>query len=339
MERGRCRVPAGHRPRPGVGQRDRRGQVLRRSLRHDRPPAPRPAAPSRRGAQHSMRRPEDSRRCAPSPRRSGAAGSTSSARAGTSTPSSAELGGHLAEKLRAPSVAPGRYDLVIDPTNLWLTIHESIGHATELDRALGYEAAYAGTSFATFDQLGSLRYGSELMNVTGDRTTPYGLATHRDRRRRGRRAVLRHRPRRRSRRLPARPEDRGRGGLRPLERLRLRVLAAHDADPADGERLARAGAGRRSWPRGAHLRRRARHLRRRRQELVDRHAALQLPVHRAAFLRDRARPARRPAPRRRLPGDDDGVLGLALTPRRDAPPTCSAGRSTAARASRARPRR
>ena len=53
------------------------------------------------------------------------------------------------------------YDLVVDPSNLWLTIHESIGHATELDRALGYEAAYAGTSFATFDQLGKLRYGSD----------------------------------------------------------------------------------------------------------------------------------------------------------------------------------
>jgi TldD protein len=87
------------------------------------------------------------------------------------------LPGLLAEKLTAPSVEPGSYDLVIDPTNLWLTIHESIGHATELDRALGYEAAYAGTSFATFDQLGTLAYGSELMNITGDRTTEYGLAT------------------------------------------------------------------------------------------------------------------------------------------------------------------
>jgi TldD protein len=83
----------------------------------------------------------------------------------------------LFEKAKAPGVEPGRYDLVIDPTNLWLTIHESIGHATELDRALGYEAAYAGTSFATLDQLGSLRYGSEVMQVTGDRTTPHGLAT------------------------------------------------------------------------------------------------------------------------------------------------------------------
>nr|WP_284287035.1 TldD/PmbA family protein [Angustibacter aerolatus] len=63
------------------------------------------------------------------------------------------------------------------PSNLWLTIHESIGHATELDRALGYEAAYAGTSFATPDGLGTLRYGSDLMHVTGDRTVEHGLST------------------------------------------------------------------------------------------------------------------------------------------------------------------
>ncbi|WP_030908900.1 TldD/PmbA family protein [Streptomyces sp. NRRL F-5126] len=85
--------------------------------------------------------------------------------------------GLLAEKMRAPSVRAGRYDLVVDPSNLWLTIHESVGHATELDRALGYEAAYAGTSFATFDRLGSLAYGSPVMQVTGDRTAEHGLAT------------------------------------------------------------------------------------------------------------------------------------------------------------------
>ena len=83
----------------------------------------------------------------------------------------------LAEKLKAPSVDAGRYDLVIHPSNLWLTIHESIGHATELDRALGYEANYAGTSFATYDKLGTLQYGSNIMNVTGDRTVEHGLAT------------------------------------------------------------------------------------------------------------------------------------------------------------------
>jgi TldD protein len=89
----------------------------------------------------------------------------------------AELPDLLAEKMGAPSVEAGTYDVVIDPSNLWLTIHESIGHATELDRALGYEAAYAGTSFATFDKLGKLQYGSPIMNVTGDRTADFGLAT------------------------------------------------------------------------------------------------------------------------------------------------------------------
>jgi TldD protein len=89
----------------------------------------------------------------------------------------AALPGLLAEKLAAPSIEAGVYDLVIDPSNLWLTIHESIGHATELDRALGYEAAYAGTSFATLDRLGSLKYGSPAMHVTGDRVVEHGLAT------------------------------------------------------------------------------------------------------------------------------------------------------------------
>ncbi|MBO0846967.1 MAG: TldD/PmbA family protein [Nocardioides sp.] len=89
----------------------------------------------------------------------------------------AEVPDLLAEKLAAPSVEAGTYDLVIHPSNLWLTIHESIGHATELDRALGYEANYAGTSFATVDRLGSLRYGSAVMHVTGDRTVEHGLST------------------------------------------------------------------------------------------------------------------------------------------------------------------
>ncbi len=89
----------------------------------------------------------------------------------------AEMPELLAEKTSAPSVDPGVYDVVIDPTNLFLTIHESIGHATELDRALGYEAAYAGTSFATFDKLGDFQYGAPMMHVTGDRTATHGLAS------------------------------------------------------------------------------------------------------------------------------------------------------------------
>jgi TldD protein len=88
-----------------------------------------------------------------------------------------EIPSLLEEKMASPSVEPGRYDLVIHPTNLWLTIHESIGHATELDRVLGYEAAYAGTSFATLDKLNDLQYGSGIMHVTGDRMVEHGLST------------------------------------------------------------------------------------------------------------------------------------------------------------------
>ncbi len=88
-----------------------------------------------------------------------------------------ELPSLLAEKAKAPSVSAGPTDLVIDPSNLWLTIHESIGHATEYDRAIGYEAAYAGTSFATPDKLGTMRYGAPAMTVTADRTEEFGLAS------------------------------------------------------------------------------------------------------------------------------------------------------------------
>ncbi len=83
----------------------------------------------------------------------------------------------LEEKIKSPFVEEGNYDLVIDPTNLWLTIHESIGHATELDRAIGYEAAYAGTSFATPSLLGKLQYGSNIMNIKADRDSLFGLAS------------------------------------------------------------------------------------------------------------------------------------------------------------------
>ena len=89
----------------------------------------------------------------------------------------AQMPAWLNEKMQAPSVKAGAYDLVIDPTNLWLTIHESVGHATELDRVLGYEANYAGTSFATLDKLNKLQYGSKLMHITGDRNTEHGLAS------------------------------------------------------------------------------------------------------------------------------------------------------------------
>jgi len=77
-----------------------------------------------------------------------------------------------AEKLVAKSVEPGKYDLVLDPSHLWLTIHESCGHPTELDRVLGYEANFAGTSFLTLDKWQSKKfnYGSKLVNIVADKT-------------------------------------------------------------------------------------------------------------------------------------------------------------------------
>ncbi len=83
------------------------------------------------------------------------------------------------QKLTARSVDPGRYDLVLDPTHLWLTIHESIAHPTELDRAMGYEANYAGTSFLAppRDVIGRFRYGQDIMNVQADRRQEGALAS------------------------------------------------------------------------------------------------------------------------------------------------------------------
>src|SRR5437868_15477310 len=64
----------------------------------------------------------------------------------------------VTQKISAKSVEPGKYDLILDPSHLWLTIHESVAHPTELDRVLGYEANYAGTSFLTLDKLKSKNF-------------------------------------------------------------------------------------------------------------------------------------------------------------------------------------
>ena len=81
------------------------------------------------------------------------------------------------DKLTAKSVEPGKYDLVLSPEHMWLTIHESVGHPTELDRVLGYEANFAGTSFATMDKLQSkkFKYGAERVNIVADKVVPGSL--------------------------------------------------------------------------------------------------------------------------------------------------------------------
>ncbi|HET7460972.1 MAG TPA: TldD/PmbA family protein [Longimicrobium sp.] len=82
-------------------------------------------------------------------------------------------------KLTAKPVQPGRYDLVLLPSHLFLTIHESIAHPTELDRILGYEANFAGTSFISpiQDYLGKFRYGPDIFNIQAERSAPGSLAT------------------------------------------------------------------------------------------------------------------------------------------------------------------
>ena len=97
-----------------------------------------------------------------------------------------ELAGHAprvsseaVELLKAPPCPPGRTTLILAGEQLALQVHESVGHAVELDRVLGREASYAGTSFVPADAIGSLRFGSEHVNVTADATNPGGLGTFR----------------------------------------------------------------------------------------------------------------------------------------------------------------
>ncbi|REJ79573.1 MAG: TldD/PmbA family protein [Acidobacteria bacterium] len=88
-----------------------------------------------------------------------------------------QAGEEAVGKLGAKPVEPGKYDLVLHPSHLFLTIHESVGHSTELDRALLWEANYAGTSFLTPDKTNKLQFGSKIVNFVADRTQKGGLAT------------------------------------------------------------------------------------------------------------------------------------------------------------------
>jgi TldD protein len=88
-----------------------------------------------------------------------------------------QLGAAVNEKMAAKSVEPGKWDLVLDPGHLFLTIHESVGHPLELDRVLGYEANYAGTSFATLDKwkTGTFNYGNDKVNLFADKLQAHSL--------------------------------------------------------------------------------------------------------------------------------------------------------------------
>ena len=249
-----------------------------------------------------------------------------------------EIPALLEQKMSSPSITPGRYDIVVDPTNLWLTIHESIGHSTELDRVLGYEANYAGTSFATLDKLNTLQFGAPMMHVTGDRQVEHGLSTvgyddegvaaqtwdivrdgvlvgyQLDRQ-------MAHKQRFGRSNGCAFADQAGRV---PLQRMPNVSLSA-SAETDHAERSA-VGHGRRA-------------VHRRRQELVDRHAALQLSVHRTEVLPGARRQDRRAGEGRRVSVAHDRFLELDGS-RRRAVDVCARRRvqlrQGAARADRAR---
>lgn len=93
-------------------------------------------------------------------------------------PGNAErVGREAAALLDAPHCPAGVKDIILEGSQLALQVHESCGHPIELDRVLGMEASFAGTSFLTPDKLGNFRYGSEVVNITADATVPGGLGS------------------------------------------------------------------------------------------------------------------------------------------------------------------
>ena len=242
----------------------------------------------------------------------------------------ARVGAEARELLSAPPCPSGETTLILGGEQMALQIHESVGHAIELDRILGWEAAYAGTSWLDLAQLGSMRYGSELMNITIDPTIPGALgsfgfddegtpAAPRDAVRDGT-WVGRARRARLGRRRRAR-----------LRRQRARRRLGPPADGADDQRRPRARA---AHARRDHRRHRRRDLHGDQPLVVDRRPAAQLPVRHRGRLRGQGRPARPAAAQPDLHRHRPAVLGVdghALVGDRR-----RGARPTAARASPAR---
>ena len=210
--------------------------------------------------------------------------------------------------LTAPDCPSGPQTLVLAGEQLGLQLHESVGHAVELDRVLGREASYAGTSFVSPHDTGSLRYGSELMNVTADGTSPGGLGTlpWDDEGVEGqavpivREGVLRG--------FLSSRETAAEIGLERSGRLHARRRLRPPAAGADDQREPRAGPGRDA--RGPDRRHRERHPARHQPLVVDRLAAAPVPVRRRGRVGDPRRPARAPAAQPLLRGDHAALLGL-----------------------------
>ena len=184
---------------------------------------------------------------------------------------------------KAKPAPAGQKTLILHPTNLWLTIHESVGHPTELDRALGYEANYAGTSFLTTDKLGKFEFGSKIVNMVADKTQENAMATcgyDDDGVKTSRWHLVKggtfvdYQTTRDQAHLIGQKESHG---------CSYADSWALDSLPAHAERLARARRERGQRSRH-HLRDRRRRVCEGRRELQHRPSALQLPVQRSDVL-------------------------------------------------------
>ena len=208
---------------------------------------------------------------------------------------------------KAKPAPSGQKTLILHPTNLWLTIHESVGHPTELDRALGYEANYAGTSFLTTDKLGKFEFGSKMVNMVADKTQENAMATcgyDDDGVKTSRWHLVRdglfvdYQTTRDQAHLD-RPDR--------VARLQLRRQLGLDPVPAHAQRLARAVGEGRDGSRH-HQRHRRRRLRQGRRELQHRSPALQLPVQRSDVLGGEERQDHDAAPRPGVPVEHARLL-------------------------------
>ena len=221
------------------------------------------------------------------------------------------------EMTTAKPAGMGLKDLVLMPSHAMLTVHEIVAHATELDRILGYEANYAGTSFVKLTDVGKLKYGSKLFNVTADRTMPGGLGTI------------------------GYDDDGVKTTEFPIIRdgILVGLQTNRETAPLIGDKASKGCTSASSWrdypflrmpnvrvepgPKGSpsperdHRRHEGRHPHRRTRQLLDRSAALQRPVRRQLLLGDQEREEDADGHRRHLQRDYDRLLGQ---PRRDRQP-------------------
>ena len=296
-----------HLGEPGEDDRQLRRRLLRAAL------LARPADAQR----HRHRRQERAVRVVAPPtassRRSRSASRRCAAHASSTPPLHATE--QAQKRLGATPVEPGKHDLVLAPSNLWLTIHESIGHPTELDRALGYEANFAGTSFATPDKLGKLKYRL----AARQRSTPT----------RPRRGALAHAAAGTTtasrRRVGPRRERHASSATRPrasrpawigekrVARHVLRRQLRGGAVPAHAERVARSRATKSATLDDIIAATDDGVLVDGRRLVVDRSPALQLPVRRPDVLGDQERQDDAHAARRRVPGEQRRVLDARAT--------------------------